>query len=1132
MDIKSRANTARLYTTQPLIEPKTSEVPTMVEKVLSKQTATDGEKQPIKEPKEAEVPTLNKALLAFIENDEANDLSMEEFMVQKEFQRFGKGIKTPSELQNTAKLITDSVPFKLGEPSNQLSPPVMKQLEQLKTMELAPGIDRNELIRSIIANLRNPESINQGDRQTCSAAVVQAMLAKEDPAEYVRLMAGLASPKGEFKLKDGSILKRDPNYQLGSGKSITDKLMQPALMQKATKGGYDSQNDRRVDGKGQGLYASEQAQLMESVLGQKTETVFGNDPELFKQIEAALNDGKPVSATIKVRDPRTGEIKGHSVTLEKVGGMITYLDPKKGRVTVSADAFKAMMESVNLPTQYMTASLQARPKQEGLVAGWGFPNPLEAVASAAKAVANGVAQMAHEAQRKVEQTIHEVKQKVEEKVNEVKQNVEKAVTEVKKAVDTTKAAVAGAIDNVKKGTEAFIDGTKKAFNDAANYIKEGLKDPGKVLQDAKNFWDQYGGMIVTAASIACMVIPGLQVVSVGLAIYQGLQGGAEMIEGIRTNDWKRAVGGMTMVLGAVASGGAAGGLKMFGESAKLIADAASTGSKITGSIVVAMEAIEAKDPGKLVGALAKGVGAVAGKLGNGLDKIAEKGLQIYDKCEKYSGKLQQAYDAFSTGDILGGLAVSASAAASANTDLGGNADISEKLEMASKASGTAKAIKNAAEKQDLAGVLTGVGQLGEDLNLPPEAMKNINEGLRIGNKVLAVNDAINSNDPQKIRAATRDLAETTHVIDQNTLNRIDGMANKGIQVGQAIQSGDYAAAAQAGISISVDAGVLSEKDAQGLSDTTRKANNLVRAAQSGDPDAILAASKDLGLIDENTEKTLGKVSKNAEALKSAIDRQDYGAVAAIAGDVAVESGVLSDTDRRNIQDKLDQGKQLVDNLQNGNYAEVAKQLGVPQDVIANVEDKKALYDKAMNGDYAGIAEQLGVPAEQIQLAQRGVNIANAFNNGDFETLSKEAGLSELEAQVMNHPTVMAARDQLKQIEELKTALEQGDLSIAKPLLDQFPKLPELPNSEMLKGLNSQLQQAIDNHQNEAVAALGKQVAGMAGVLADPTVQKVTEFSAKVGEAQEKIKGMNGQEAIQFLQRLFSDREEAMAQLYR
>lgn len=91
---------------------------------------------------------------------------------------------------------------------------------------LVAGIDRMQLLDELIKDVARPTIIAQGARRERAAIAVQLRLATRLPAEYVRLVVGLASPEGRVKLASGTMAFRAP----GSEKPGVKDLAIPARL--------------------------------------------------------------------------------------------------------------------------------------------------------------------------------------------------------------------------------------------------------------------------------------------------------------------------------------------------------------------------------------------------------------------------------------------------------------------------------------------------------------------------------------------------------------------------------------------------------------------------------------------------------------------------------------------------------------------------------------------------------------------------------------------------------------------------------------------------------------------------------------------------------------------------------------
>ncbi|RKH59641.1 hypothetical protein, partial [Corallococcus llansteffanensis] len=166
---------------------------------------------------------------------------------------------------------------------------LLEQLNGLATQELGEGLDRGQLLSDVVQEVATPESIGQRNKGTCAATAVEIQLVKENPAEYVRLVSGLASPEGQVTLADGKTviareeLGTDARGIIDDVRSESQELLAPALMEAANGGDLDYQDgtDTHYDGDGdkvhKGLTPSESDRLAEAVFGRKYDTMSGID---------------------------------------------------------------------------------------------------------------------------------------------------------------------------------------------------------------------------------------------------------------------------------------------------------------------------------------------------------------------------------------------------------------------------------------------------------------------------------------------------------------------------------------------------------------------------------------------------------------------------------------------------------------------------------------------------------------------------------------------------------------------------------------------------------------------------------------------------------------------------------------
>jgi hypothetical protein len=129
--------------------------------------------------------------------------------------------------------------------------PPLDLLAQLDLMSRAPTasglVGASELLATTVKEVAFPKAISQGYKGTCTVTASGTALALQHPAEYVRIVMGLASPGGTVTMANGDTLTRESNTLAGdkSGRTVTQRLLGPALMEYGNGGlDYDSERDR------------------------------------------------------------------------------------------------------------------------------------------------------------------------------------------------------------------------------------------------------------------------------------------------------------------------------------------------------------------------------------------------------------------------------------------------------------------------------------------------------------------------------------------------------------------------------------------------------------------------------------------------------------------------------------------------------------------------------------------------------------------------------------------------------------------------------------------------------------------------------------------------------------------------
>lgn len=149
---------------------------------------------------------------------------------------------------------------------------LLGQLSRMNRQELGNDLDRQQLLSDVVQEVAVPSAVNQRSKGTCVPTSIEIQLLQTNPAEYVRLVGGLASTAGEVQTAGGDTLKVEPEALTdATGRSISQRLLAPALMEVANgRADYDNTEDQHVgdgiDGQ-KGLTAAQADVLLESLYG-------------------------------------------------------------------------------------------------------------------------------------------------------------------------------------------------------------------------------------------------------------------------------------------------------------------------------------------------------------------------------------------------------------------------------------------------------------------------------------------------------------------------------------------------------------------------------------------------------------------------------------------------------------------------------------------------------------------------------------------------------------------------------------------------------------------------------------------------------------------------------------------------
>jgi hypothetical protein len=218
---------------------------------------------------------------------------------------------------------------------------------------IVPGLDRRELLAGVLRELLDPGAVAQSSWNTCAATTVQLWLALREPAEYARLVAGLASFNSRVPLAGGPFLDRhgesvrpDP-----SGRTASSRLLQSAFMDFANGDDrYSNETDQSSRDRGpaySGLYPDQFDALIEAVTAQHWDTLEvgkGNSTDAVEMIKRATSKGEHVPVSLR-KDRMMHRMLVQRADRESM----RCLDPVGRRVKVNLDDFTERLGFVSLP---------------------------------------------------------------------------------------------------------------------------------------------------------------------------------------------------------------------------------------------------------------------------------------------------------------------------------------------------------------------------------------------------------------------------------------------------------------------------------------------------------------------------------------------------------------------------------------------------------------------------------------------------------------------------------------------------------------------------------------------------------------------------------------------------------------
>lgn len=247
----------------------------------------------------------------------------------------------------------------LAEPSVLLAPAenhagetLLQALGRLSRPDtpLHEKIDRAELVSHLLREVAMPTSINQAHWGTCTVTTIQILTAKEDPAEFVRIVGGLASPEGHVTLRSGHAIQRVAGTESGvpktvtlgaesltltDNRSISTRLWAGAMMEFANGDAatYDPVRDQHSNTNRSGLTSPQTERVLDAVSGDDHIGAWGAEDALIERIRKSLGRGEPVPIALAwgASDSASQAHSSHQILITRMDDARVYYDNPWGQ---------------------------------------------------------------------------------------------------------------------------------------------------------------------------------------------------------------------------------------------------------------------------------------------------------------------------------------------------------------------------------------------------------------------------------------------------------------------------------------------------------------------------------------------------------------------------------------------------------------------------------------------------------------------------------------------------------------------------------------------------------------------------------------------------------------------------------
>jgi hypothetical protein len=227
---------------------------------------------------------------------------------------------------------------KLTEEKDAKGNTLLDNLSDMSQQEYAPGLNGEQIMDQTVEHLSNPDVINQGNRNTCSATTLQYIQATEKPADYVNMVSDLTSPEGVADMPHGegqAVRASGVTSSDDSGRDDVSRIYQSTMTDHGINGQvYDNANDMSVNPQNPnesttGIAAEDFNSLASDVLPEglelKTKEGAGSVENIEGDINRSLDNDCPVPVGMQWGTLSDGSPAEHKLLLTGMDEDSVYL---------------------------------------------------------------------------------------------------------------------------------------------------------------------------------------------------------------------------------------------------------------------------------------------------------------------------------------------------------------------------------------------------------------------------------------------------------------------------------------------------------------------------------------------------------------------------------------------------------------------------------------------------------------------------------------------------------------------------------------------------------------------------------------------------------------------------------------